>query len=35
MPATTMGMHYNTPKVSVFDPRGLPVCSVDYWREVE
>ena len=35
MPATTMGMHYNTPKVSVFDPRGLLVCSVDYWREVE
>ncbi len=35
MPATTMGMHYNTPKVSVFDPRGLPVGSVDYWREVE
>ena len=35
MPATTMGMHYNTPKVFVFDPRGLPVCSVEYWREVE
>jgi insecticidal toxin complex protein TccC len=35
MSASTMGMHYNTPKVSVFDPRGLPVCSVDYWREVE
>ncbi|WP_433784019.1 RHS repeat domain-containing protein [Pseudomonas frederiksbergensis] len=35
MPASTMGMHYNTPKVFVFDPRGLPVCSVDYWREVE
>ncbi|SDP54472.1 insecticidal toxin complex protein TccC [Pseudomonas arsenicoxydans] len=35
MPASTMGMHYNTPKVSVIDPRGLPVCSVDYWREVE
>jgi insecticidal toxin complex protein TccC len=35
MPASTMGMHYNTPKVSVFDPRGLAVCSVDYWREVE
>ncbi|QZP35993.1 RHS repeat protein [Pseudomonas sp. DR48] len=30
-----MGMHYNTPKVFVFDPRGLPVCSVEYWREVE
>lgn len=30
-----MGMHYNTPNVSVVDPRGMPVCSVDYWREVE
>jgi insecticidal toxin complex protein TccC len=35
MPNPTMGMHYNTPNVSVVDPRGLPVCSVDYWREVE
>lgn len=35
MQASTLGMHYKTPGLSVFDPRGLPIRSVDYWREVE
>ncbi|WP_256661479.1 RHS repeat-associated core domain-containing protein [Pseudomonas sp. F01002] len=30
-----MGMHHKTPGLSVVDPRGLPIRSVDYWREVE
>ncbi|MDI3271039.1 RHS repeat-associated core domain-containing protein [Pseudomonas sp. AL03] len=30
-----MGMHHKTPRLSVVDPRGLPIRSVDYWREVE
>jgi len=35
MQALTMGMHHETPELSVVDPRGLPIRSVDYWREVE
>lgn len=35
MQASTMGMHHQTPGLSVVDPRGLPIRSVDYWREVE
>jgi insecticidal toxin complex protein TccC len=35
MQASTMGMHHKTPGLSVVDPRGLPIRSVDYWREVE
>ncbi|MHC8375618.1 RHS repeat-associated core domain-containing protein [Pseudomonas sp. MDT1-16] len=35
MQALTMGMHHKTPRLSVVDPRGLPIRSVDYWREVE
>jgi insecticidal toxin complex protein TccC len=27
-----MGVHSHTPKVSVFDPRGLSLRTVDYWR---
>lgn len=27
-----MGMHCKTPTLSVNDPRGLPVRTVDYWR---
>ncbi|MHA3734907.1 RHS repeat domain-containing protein [Pseudomonas sp. Eth.TT006] len=30
-----MSLHINTPSVSVFDPRGLPVRRVDYYRAVE
>ncbi|MGV8888215.1 MAG: RHS repeat domain-containing protein [Pseudomonas sp.] len=30
-----MGMHHKTPGLSVLDPRGLPIRSVDYWRGVE
>ncbi|EJM19274.1 RHS repeat-associated core domain protein containing protein [Pseudomonas sp. GM18] len=30
-----MGWHYKTPRLSVIDPRGLPICSVDYWRTEE
>ncbi|WP_367374246.1 RHS repeat domain-containing protein [Pseudomonas lini] len=30
-----MGMHHKTPKLSVVDPRGLLIRSVDYWRAVE
>ena len=29
-----MGMHQKTPKLSVVDPRGLLIRSVDYWRAV-
>ncbi|MGE8186420.1 RHS repeat domain-containing protein [Pseudomonas sp. NPDC086278] len=25
-------MHSKTPRLSVVDPRELPICSVDYWR---
>lgn len=35
MQALAMGMHHKTPRLSVVDPRGLPIRSVDYWREVE
>ena len=35
MQALTIGMHHKTPGLSVVDPRGLPIRSVDYWREVE
>ncbi|WP_426237011.1 RHS repeat domain-containing protein [Pseudomonas sp. TWP3-2] len=28
-------MHFNTPKLTVVDPRGLPIRSVDYWRAIE
>ncbi|MHC8363829.1 RHS repeat-associated core domain-containing protein [Pseudomonas sp. LS2P72] len=35
MQALTMGMHHKTPRLSVVDPRGLSIRSVDYWREVE
>lgn len=35
MQALTMGMHHKTPGLSVVDPRGLSIRSVDYWREVE
>ncbi|MCP1443546.1 RHS repeat-associated protein [Pseudomonas sp. GGS8] len=35
MQASTPTMHYKTPGMTVFDPRSLPVRSVDYWREVE
>ncbi len=34
MQALTMGMHHKTPKLSVVDPRGLLIRSVDYWRAV-
>ncbi|MFJ2486823.1 RHS repeat domain-containing protein [Pseudomonas sp. NPDC087639] len=27
-----MGMHSKTPTLSVSDPRGLPIRTVDYWR---
>ncbi|MCP1443547.1 insecticidal toxin complex protein TccC [Pseudomonas sp. GGS8] len=30
-----MGMHHNTPTLTVVDPRGLSIRSVDYWRAVE
>ncbi|MFJ7283400.1 RHS repeat domain-containing protein [Pseudomonas sp. NPDC099000] len=35
MQTSAVGMHYNTPRLFAVDPRGLPVRSVDYWREVE
>ncbi|WP_240051845.1 RHS repeat domain-containing protein [Pseudomonas arsenicoxydans] len=35
MQAAAVGMHYNTPRLFTVDPRGLPVRSVDYWREDE
>ncbi|MGF6396612.1 RHS repeat-associated protein [Pseudomonas frederiksbergensis] len=35
MQVLTMGMHHKTPKLSVVDPRGLTIRSVDYWRSVE
>ncbi|TBN31783.1 toxin, partial [Pseudomonas sp. BGI-2] len=35
MQASTTGMHYKTPRLFVVDPRGLPVRSVDYWRQIE
>jgi insecticidal toxin complex protein TccC len=28
-------MHYKTPRLSVVDPRELPIRSIDYWRAVE
>jgi len=30
-----MGVHHKTPRLTVTDPRGLTVRSVDYWRAVE
>ncbi|EJM19273.1 RHS repeat-associated core domain protein containing protein [Pseudomonas sp. GM18] len=30
-----MGMHHKTPTLTVFDPRGLSIRSVDYWRAIE
>jgi insecticidal toxin complex protein TccC len=30
-----MGMHHKTPKLTIVDPRGLTIRSVDYWRTVE
>lgn len=30
-----MGMHHKTPTLTVVDPRGLSIRSVDYWRAVE
>ncbi|ABA72691.1 MULTISPECIES: RHS repeat domain-containing protein [Pseudomonas] len=30
-----MSVHINTPRMSVFDPRGLPVRTVDYCRDIE
>lgn len=27
-----MGVHFRTPRVLVFDPRGLTTCTIDYWR---
>ncbi|WP_429544251.1 RHS repeat domain-containing protein [Pseudomonas frederiksbergensis] len=30
-----MGIHHKTPTLSVVDPRGLTIRSVDYWRAVE
>ncbi|WP_192563594.1 RHS repeat domain-containing protein [Pseudomonas gozinkensis] len=30
-----MSLHINTPRMSAFDPRGLPVRTVDYCRTVE
>lgn len=30
-----MGLHSKTPRLSVIDPRGLPIRSVDYWRALE
>lgn len=35
MQALTIGVHHKTPQLVVVDPRGLPIRSVDYWREVE
>lgn len=31
----SMSLHVNTPRMSVVDPRGLPVCTVDYCRDIE
>ncbi|ABA72690.1 RHS repeat protein [Pseudomonas fluorescens] len=30
-----MSLHINTPRMSVVDPRGLPVRTVDYCRDIE
>ncbi|WP_236189757.1 RHS repeat domain-containing protein [Pseudomonas pharyngis] len=30
-----MSLHVNTPRMSVIDPRGLPVRTVDYCRDIE
>ncbi|MBN3864913.1 RHS repeat protein [Pseudomonas frederiksbergensis] len=30
-----MGLHSKTPRLSVVDPRGLSIRSVDYWRAIE
>ncbi|WP_236195834.1 RHS repeat domain-containing protein [Pseudomonas glycinae] len=30
-----MSLHINTPRMSVIDPRGLPVRTVDYYRDIE
>ncbi|WPN57085.1 RHS repeat-associated core domain-containing protein [Pseudomonas sp. P9_31] len=30
-----MGMHHKTPTLTVVDPRGLSIRSVDYWRAVD
>ncbi|POA39205.1 MULTISPECIES: RHS repeat domain-containing protein [Pseudomonas] len=30
-----MSLHVNTPRMSVVDPRGLPVRTVDYCRDIE
>ncbi|WP_323150613.1 RHS repeat-associated core domain-containing protein [Pseudomonas glycinae] len=30
-----MSLHINTPRMSVIDPRGLPVRTVDYCRDIE
>ncbi|VVO50395.1 hypothetical protein PS896_00255 [Pseudomonas fluorescens] len=27
-----MDLHYKTPRLVVVDPRGLTICSLDYWR---
>lgn len=27
-----MDAHFRTPRVLLFDPRGLTTCAVDYWR---
>ena len=35
MHASITAIHHRTPTLSVVDPRGLPVRSVDYWREDE
>lgn len=33
--ARSMSLHINTPRMSVVDPRGLPVRTVDYCRDIE
>ena len=33
--ARSMSLHINTPRMSVLDPRGLPVRTVDYCRSIE
>ena len=35
MHASITAIHHRTPTLSIVDPRGLPVRSVDYWREDE
>ncbi|MHC8342218.1 RHS repeat domain-containing protein [Pseudomonas sp. RT6P73] len=35
MQASTLGLHYKTPGLSVVDPRGLPIRSIEYWRADE